>query len=136
MRKGTLIGLVLLIVLMTVGGARKSIASDIDGAWLSDAGYCQKVFEKKGGLVSFAPGLGTFGNGFIVEGNQIRGRIAKCTIRASRQQGTIVNLIAVCSTDIAIDTIHFRLRIEGPNRIVREFVGMPDMEIPYERCAL
>jgi hypothetical protein len=32
--------------------------------------------------------------------------------------------------------MHFRLRVEGPNKIVREFVGMPDMEIPYERCAM
>jgi hypothetical protein len=130
-----LVGMMALTVLMGVA-SHKSMAADIDGAWLSDVGYCHKVFEKKGAQVSFAPGLDTFGNGFIIDGNQIRGRIARCTIQARRQQGAIVNLIAVCSTDIAIDTMHFRLRVEGPNKIVREFVGMPDMEIPYERCAM
>src|SRR5262249_523156 len=111
-------------------------AADIDGAWLSDAGFCQKVFEK-GSRLSFATtGLSQYGNGFIIDGNQIREHIARCTIRARREQGSIVNLIAVCSTDIAIDTMQFRLRIEGPNKIAREFPGMPDMEIACERCAM
>ena len=135
MKRDAFVGLIVLTVVMHAAFAEAG-ASDIDGAWLSSAEYCQQVFEKKGAQVSFAPGLGTFGNGFIIEGNQIRGRVAKCTIQAIRRQGAIVNLVAVCSTDIAIDTIHFRLRIEGPNKIVREFVGMPDMEIPYERCAM
>ncbi len=135
MERGVFIGLIALAVLMDVASHR-SEAADIDGAWLSDARFCQKVFEKKSSQVSFAQGLVAFGNGFIIDGNQIRGRIARCVIRANRQQGAVVNLIAVCSTDIAIDTIHFRLRVEGPNKIVREFVGIPDMEIPYERCAM
>ena len=94
------------------------------------------MFRKKGRQLSFARGLNPYGNGFIIDGNQIRGRIAKCTIKARREQDAIINLIAVCSTDIAIDTMQFRLRIEGENRIVREFAGMPDMEIAYERCAM
>jgi hypothetical protein len=64
-----------------------------------------------------------------VDGNQIRGRIARCSIKTRRENGALVNLIAVCSTDIAIDTIHFRLRIEALYKLVREFPDMPDMEI-------
>jgi hypothetical protein len=78
----------------------------------------------------------SFGNGFIIDGNQIGGRIASCSIRARKEQGAVVNLIAVCSTYIAIDTIQFRLRVEGPDKLVPEFPDMPDMEIAQQRCAM
>jgi hypothetical protein len=135
MTRGVFVGLTAFAVLLGVP-CHQSQAADINGAWLSDAALCSKVFRKEGQQLSFAPGLDPYGNGFIVEGNQIRGRMARCTIKARREQGALINLIAVCSTDIAIDTMQFRLRIEGPNKIVREFAGMPDMEIAYERCAI
>jgi hypothetical protein len=47
-----------------------------------------------------------------------------------------VNLIAVCSTDIAIDTIQFGLRMDGPNKLIREVPGIPELEMSYERCWL
>ena len=135
MGRGVFVGLVTVTVLVDVV-SHKSPAADINGAWLSDAAFCQKVFEKKGSQPTFVQGFNAYGNGFIVDGNQIRGRIARCTVRERREQGAVVNLIAVCSTDIAIDTMQFRLRMEGPNKIVREFPGLPDMEIAYERCAM
>jgi len=116
--------------------AHDTRAADINGVWVSDAAVCQKVFEKKGNRVLFAEGSDIYGNGFIIDGNQIRGRIATCNIKTRREQGPVVNIIAVCSTDIAIDTMQFRLRVEGPNKIVREFPGMPDLEMNYERCSM
>ena len=111
-------------------------AAEVNGVWVSDAAICQKVFEKQGDRVSFAAGSDAHGSGFIIDGNQIRGRIATCNIKARREQGAVVNIIAVCSTDIAIDTMQFRLRFEGPDKIVREFSGMPDVEMKYERCSM
>jgi hypothetical protein len=121
--------------LIAVGGHGVH-AADINGVWISDAAVCQKIFEKTGSLVSFVKGSDIFGSGFIIDGNQIRGRIARCNIKARREQGPVVNIVAVCSTDIAIDTMQFRLRVEGPNKVVREFPGMPDLEMNYERCSM
>jgi hypothetical protein len=109
-------------------------AADINGTWISDVAMCQKVFERKGGRVLFAKTADIYGSGFIIEGNQIRGRMATCAVKARKEQGDVVNIIATCSTDIAIDTAHFSLKVIGPNRIVREFHGMPEMSMPYERC--
>lgn len=53
-----------------------------------------------------------------------------------KEQGLVVNLVAVCSTDIAIDTSHFVLRMDGPNKIIREFSGLPELIMTYERCSL
>jgi hypothetical protein len=111
-------------------------AADINGVWVSDAAVCKKVFEKDGNRVSFVKGSDIYGNGFIIDGNEIRGRIARCKITARREQGPVVNIIAVCSTDIAIDTMQFRLKVDGPDKVIREFPGMPDLEMRYERCSL
>ena len=111
-------------------------AEGIDGVWVSDAAVCQKVFEKKGNRVTFVKDADIYGSGFIIDGNQIRGKIATCTIKVRKEQGPVVNLIAVCSTDIAIDTAHFVLRMDGPNKISREFSGLPELIVTYERCSL
>ena len=111
-------------------------ALDIDGVWVSDAAVCKKVFQKDRNRVSFIRGSGRYGNGFIIVGNQIRGRIARCNITTRREEDSVVNIIAVCSTDIAIDTIQFRLKVDGPDTVVREFPGIPELQMRYERCSL
>jgi len=136
MKKQTVFLLVPAVCMSMACGAHDVRAADINGVWVSDAAVCQKVFEKKGNRVSFVKGSDIYGSGFIIDGNQIRGRIAMCDIKARREQGPVVNIIAVCSTDIAIDTMQFRLRVEGPNKVVREFPGMPDLEMNYERCSI
>jgi hypothetical protein len=117
-------------------GGHHARAADINGAWASDVAACPKVFVKKGDRVSFVGGSDVHGSGFIIDGGQIRGRIAVCNIKSRREQGAVVNIIAVCSTDIAIDTMQFRLRVEGPDKVVREFPGMPDVEMNYHRCPI
>jgi len=126
---------VAVVCMSLAGSAPDAHAADINGVWVSDVAVCQKVFEKKGNRVSFIKGSDEYGNGFIIDGNQIRGKIATCNIKARREQGPVVNIVAVCSTDIAIDTMQFRLRVEGPNKVVREFPGMPDLEMNYQRCS-
>jgi hypothetical protein len=117
-------------------GVQDARAADINGAWASDAAACPKIFVKKGDRVSFVGGSDVHASGFIINGGQIRGRIAVCNIKSRREQEAVVNIIAVCSTDIAIDTMQFRLRVEGSDKVVREFPGMPDVEMNYHRCPI
>jgi hypothetical protein len=125
-----------LVTLSIVCGGFSVQAADINGVWVSDTSACSKAFEKSKGRVSFSKDAGIYVSGFIIDGNQIRGKIANCTINRRKDEGAIVNLIAVCSTDIAIDTIQFRLRMDGPNKLVREFPGLPELQMSYERCSL
>lgn len=130
-RRGAIVLLVTMLIACDGFAAR---AADIDGVWVTDTSVCSKAFEKIGGRVSFSKDAGIYASGFIIDGTQIRGKIATCTIKLRKEQSPVVNLIAVCSTDIAIDTIHFRLRMDGPNKVIREFPGLPGVEMPYERC--
>ncbi len=109
-------------------------AADLTGAWANDSSVCDKIYVRANGRVSFANNADSFGSGFIIEDNRIRGKIATCTIKARTQDGQTVNLIAVCSPDIAIDTAQFTLKFVDDNRLVRMFPGMPEMEMAFVRC--
>jgi hypothetical protein len=110
-------------------------AADLAGAWANDSSACDKIYVRTNGRISFANNADAFGSGFIVEANRIRGKIATCTIKARKQEDQTVNLIAVCSTDIAIDTTQFTLKFVDDNRLVRMFPGMPEMEMTFVRCS-
>jgi hypothetical protein len=111
-------------------------AAGVDGAWVTDADACKKVFVKTGNRISFAKKADLHGSGFVIEGNRIRGKIANCTVKARKQDGETVHLGAACSTDVAVETVQFTLKLDGEDRIIRMFPGLSELDTPYFRCSL
>lgn len=122
---GTLISLVVAIV--------SANALELDGAWATDADNCAKVFARKGAQLGFTDMSDIYGGGFIVDGDQIIGKFARCRIKARKDSGENVNLIAACATDMMLSSVQFSLKEFDANSLLREFPGM-DMEIRYYRC--
>jgi hypothetical protein len=111
-----------------------AMAAELDGAWITDRGMCDKVFLKKGGKLSFTPKSDLYGNGFILEGNAIRGKVARCAVKSRQQDRDVVHLMAGCATDIMLSNIQFTLKVLDDDTISRLFPGMEGMDIPYYRC--
>jgi hypothetical protein len=109
-------------------------AFDLNGAWASDADNCAKVFVRKGAQMSFADMSDVFGGGFIIEGDQITGKFARCRIKAKKDDGATINLVAACASDIMLQNVQFSLREVDANTVIRMFPGMEGMEIRYARC--
>jgi hypothetical protein len=110
-------------------------AADVTGVWANDAAACSKIFRKTGSRIVFQRDSDAHGSGFIIDGTTIRGKMATCTIKVRKQDGQVMNLGATCSTDIAVETMQFMLKVVDKDRIVRVFPGMPEMEASYERCS-
>jgi len=111
------------------------LAIDLNGSWATDASVCNKVFVKKGDTISFAQDSDQFGGGFILEGNKVRGQMQSCTIKARKEDGNMVHLLAACASDIMASNIQFSARVIDDNTIARIFPGMPDeLSIKYSRC--
>jgi hypothetical protein len=53
-------------------------AIELTGAWASQGDLCKLVFTKKGNTVVFAELSDLYGSGFLIEGNRIRGKAARC----------------------------------------------------------
>jgi hypothetical protein len=109
-------------------------ADDLNGAWANDLSVCDKVFANKAASVSFSQASESYGSGFIIEGDLLRGRMVDCTIKARKRDGNTIHLIAACSTDVALSPMQFTLRVEGENKITRIFPGIPEMDLTYVRC--
>lgn len=109
-------------------------ALDLNGAWVTDADNCPKVFERKGSQIAFTDMSDVFGGGFIVDGDQILGKFARCRIKGRKDSGPNVNLIAACATDMMLSNVQFSLKELDANSLIRLFPGMEEMEIRYHRC--
>ncbi|PWT87433.1 hypothetical protein ACRQ5Q_21955 [Bradyrhizobium sp. PMVTL-01] len=130
-RKLITLGATLISLVVAAASAR---ALDLNGAWAGDADNCSKVFARKGAQFGFTDMSDVYGGGFIVDGDQIVGKFARCRIKARKDNGPNVNLIAACATDIMLSSIQLSLKELDANSIVRLFPGMEDMEIRYFRC--
>lgn len=113
-----------------------AVAFDLNGAWASDAENCAKVFARKGSQITFTDMSDVYGGGFIVEGDQITGKFGRCRIKAKKDDGKTINLLAACASDIMLQSVQFSLREVDANNVMRMFPGMDGMEIKYARCSL
>jgi hypothetical protein len=109
-------------------------ALDLTGAWATSADQCTKVFVRQGAKLGFTEMSDVFGGGFIVDGNEIIGKFARCRVKTKKESGANINLIAACASDIMLSTVQFNLKELDANSLVRLFPGIEDMEIRYHRC--
>jgi len=111
-------------------------AADIEGVWASDARLCSKMFVKRGKSIVLAKDADQYGSGFVIDGSKIRGKLASCSIKTTKEDGALVHLIATCATDIMFSNVQLSVRVVDRNKLVRIFPGVSDMEMGYERCEL
>jgi hypothetical protein len=131
---GCVVSLVLAFGVLA-GSATVTPAADISGAWATDVRVCDKIFQKKGNVLTLTSRSDTLGGGFIIDGNEIRGKTANCKIKNKREDGDAVYLIAACATDIMLSDVEMALRIIDKDRVSRFFPGLPELETPYYyRC--
>ena len=113
-------------------------STDLTGAWATNVDECKNVFIRTGKAneIGFAELSETHGSGFIVEPDRLVGRFAKCRIKAKKENGQSVNIVASCATDIMLSNVQFDLKVDDENNITRLFPGMEDMAITYHRCSI
>ncbi len=124
------------VIIVWMFGNASVYAADLAGAWASDASACNKMFMNRDGKVTIAKDSDLYGSGFIIEQNRIRGKIATCNIIARKEDGAVTHLVANCSTDIAVETVQFSLKVEDKNKITRFYPGVPELAVSYFRCPL
>src|SRR5690349_17097540 len=88
-------------------------AIDLTGAWATSAEECKNVFVRKGkaSQITFAPMSEVHGGGFIAEPNRLIGRTTKCAIKAKKDDGQTVNIVASCATDVMLSAVQFQLNV-------------------------
>ena len=111
-------------------------AIDLAGAWASQSDLCKLVFTKKDKALSFTELSDLYGSGFIIDGDRITGKTAKCTITSRKQNGDNLALDASCATSIMTQNMTFLLKMIDEKNIARVIPEIENMEIKYTRCSL
>jgi hypothetical protein len=130
-----------LCVLLACNGfllSSQAQAFDLTGAWATTADQCSKVFVKKGDQINFAQFSEEFGRGFVADGNEIRSKTARCTIKSRKEVGDTIDLHAACASEITASSIQLKIKILNNNSVSRIFRD-PDfegMEMTFYRCAM
>lgn len=118
------------------GLSGSAFAIDLTGSWATDPQLCNMVFTVKDGKVAFSELSDLYGSGFIINGNQIQGKAAKCTITSRKEEADSLTLAASCATAIMNQNVQFLLKVNDDNRITRVFPDISGMTLSYSRCKL
>jgi hypothetical protein len=111
-------------------------AFDLSGAWATDGELCNRIFARKGSEIVFAELSDLYGSGFIIDGNRIIGKAARCTIESRKQDGEGLDLASACATSIMTQNMKFSLKIIDDNSIRRTIDDVPGMSLKYSRCKI
>ena len=130
------LGTAVLLLGLTVLQPAEVQAFELTGAWASQTDLCPLVFTKKGNQVVFTELSDLFGSGFIVDGDRIRGRSTKCTIKSKKQEGDRLELSTACATSVMTSSVRFNLKVIDDNSLDRLFPEIPGMTLKYSRCSL
>ena len=114
----------------------KAFAFDLSGSWASDRSVCSRIFSKKGNAVTFTEMSDLYGSGFIVNGDVIEGKSAKCNIKSRKQNGDTTTLVASCSSTITTDNYQFAYRPVDDNTLDRLLPDMDNVTIRFSRCPI
>ena len=112
-----------------------AFAIDLTGAWASQGDLCKLVFTKKNNAVAFAELSDLYGSGFLIDGDRITGKTARCTITSRKQNGDNLDLNASCATSIMTQDVSFILKVIDDNNIARVLPEIENMQVKYTRCS-
>ena len=78
--------LVLTFLVLAVG-APAARGADIMGAWATDVRACDKIFQKKGNVLTLSNRSDTYGGGFVIDGTNIREKLPTARSRTEGRMG-------------------------------------------------
>jgi hypothetical protein len=131
-------GLFVLLFCSSLLITSEACAFDLNGAWATGADQCKQVFVKKGDKITFTQFSEEFGRGFVADGNDLRSKTSRCTIRSRKETGDTIDFQAACASEIMATTVNLRLKIIDGNSVSRIFTdpAMAGMELTFYRCSI
>ena len=115
--------------------AGPACAFDLNGAWTTDVSLCTKVFKKQGNRDVLTSLSDLYGGGFIIDGDRVRAKVARCRIDSRKEDGATIHLNVACTTEVATEQIQFDLKVVNDNTVSKMFAGT-DVAMDYHRCTL
>jgi hypothetical protein len=132
--RGAICNRIVLACSIGLSAVVSAYATDINGAWVKNvedwgkrASICSRaLFKENNKLMTYERGV------VVIDDQEVRAKTGTCRIKARKDDGHFVRLLVECPAEIA--EVLFNLRVDGPDKLTRLFVGMPQMSTSYFRC--
>jgi hypothetical protein len=122
------------LALLCVSPLRADERFVAEGSWASDIEHCDKIFVRQGGRTVLSQDSDLYGGGFVIDGNRVTGKMARCVIKSRKDVGDTVHMLADCASDIMYSSVQLSMKVRDKDSITRIFPGMDEVQINYQRC--
>ena len=115
--------------------APESLAQ-LAGAWTQSAADCKKLFQRRGGALTFRQPVDRFAQAAIIESQRIRLPTGVCRLeRASRESGAL-KVSGECQDSVSYTSQTAYVKLKSKNQIVFNPNGDPALDTSMTRCPL
>jgi hypothetical protein len=121
-----------------VASPAMSFAETLDprliGAWLTSSADCKKVFESKGGNISFRPPVDEFSQAFIIRPRQVIAPGGQCRITSIARDGDTTSVGMDCNNTVGFGQVAAKFIVTGATTMQQQPGGNPLLTQSYEKC--
>ncbi len=129
----------MVILAVIVGGAAGGaggINSSLTGAWTTSEPDCAKLFQRRGGALTYRQPVDKFAQAAIIEPQQILTPSSTCRVQSAVHQNGVIKVTADCKDAISFTTQTVEIKVKSGSEIVYSPTGDPALDTALIKCRL
>jgi HlyD family secretion protein len=113
--------------------AAESLAQ-LSGAWAQSADDCKRLFQRRGGALSFREPVDEFAQAMIIDARQIRLPTGVCRLERTSREGSALRMRGECEDSISYTSQTTYVKLRSRNEIAFNPNGDPALDTSLMRC--
>jgi hypothetical protein len=110
--------------------------SQLRGAWAQSTNDCKKLFQRRGGALTYQQPVDQFAQAVIIESQRIRLPTGVCQLERASYEGGALKVSGECQDSISYTPRTAYVKLRSKNEIVFNPNGDPFLNTSMMRCPL
>ena len=117
-------------------GVADTLGSGLTGAWTTSATDCARIFQRKGGVLSYRQPVDNFAQAAIIEPQQLLAPDSACRILAVAHVKDALSLTLECKDSVSFLTQTIEIKVRSNTEIVFSPNADPALATTLVKCQL
>ena len=127
-------------LLALIGGRSVGLADSLDarlaGAWTTSKADCARLFQRRGGALTFRQPVDRFAQAAIIGPQTILAPSSSCRVQSVSHQNGVIKVSADCNDTISYTTQTVQITVRSTNEIVYSPTGDSALDSTLIKCAM
>jgi hypothetical protein len=127
-------------LLALIGGGSVGLADSLDarlaGAWAPSAADCAKLFQRRGGALTFRQPIDKFAQAEIIGPQTILAPSSSCRVQSVSRENGAIKVNAACNDSISFRQDSVWIKVQPSGEIVYSPTGNPALGTTLIKCAM